>query len=158
MTNSAQSTENDPRLDPRNAENPQHRMYKQIEDGVARLSARVGGVPDEQNAQTTMSLFNRADQAGLRSVDHLELNRRGTQNDAGTLAIMVQGQDPYNPANRNAHMNIVEASQQRVDATLQNYQARYGMDGPSLDQNRSRELDQAQQQQNPNREQPSIKM
>lgn len=156
MTNPAQSADNDPRLDPRNAENPQHRMYKQIEDGVARLSARAGGVSDEQNAQTTMSLFNRADQAGLRSVDHLELNRRGTQHDAGTLAVMVQGQDPYNPANRNANMNIVEASQQKVDASLQNYQARYGMDMPSQDRQQARELDQTQQQ--PTREQPSIKM
>ncbi|MCC7250168.1 MAG: hypothetical protein IT473_16220 [Lysobacter sp.] len=158
MNNPAQSAEYDPRLDPRNAENPQHRMYKQIEDGVSALSARVGGVSDEQNAQTTMSLFNRADQAGLKSVDHLELNRRGTQNDAGTLAVMVQGQDPYNPANRNAHMNIAEAANQRVDASLQNYQVRAGMDAPSQAQDRQqmRDLDQAQQQ--PNREQPSIKM
>lgn len=156
MNNSTQSAENDPRLDPRNAENPQHRMYKQIEDGVSRLSARAGGVSDEQNAQTTMSLFNRADQAGLKSVDHLELNRRGTQHDAGTLAVMVQGQDPYNPANRTANMNIVEASQQRVDASLQNYQARYGMDNPTLDRQQTRELDQTQQQ--PNREQPSMRM
>lgn len=156
MTTASQAAELDPSRDPRNPENPQYRMYKQIEDGVSRLSARAGGVSDEQNAQTTMSLFNRADQAGLKSVDHLELNRRGTQHEAGTLAVMVQGQDPYNPANRNANMNIVEASQQRVDASLQNYQARYAMDNPSLDRQQTREIDQAQQQ--PTREQLSMRM
>lgn len=161
MTTASQPAEIDPRLDPRNPENPQHRMYKQIEDGVSRLSARAGGVPDEQNAQTTMSLFNRADQAGLRSVDHLELNRRGTQHEAGTLAVMVQGQDPYNPANRSAHMDVVEAARQKVDDALQNYQSRHersAFQNPVFDQNLTRNFEQAQQQDNQNREQPTMRM
>lgn len=161
MNNPAQSAENETRLDPRNPDNPQHRMYKQIEDGVSRLSARVGGVSDEQNAQTTMSLFNRADQAGLKSVDHLELNRRGTQYEAGTLAVLVQGQDPYNPANRSAHMDVIEAARQKIDESLQNYQSRHersAFNNPVYDQNLTKNFEQAQQQQNPNREQPTIKM
>jgi hypothetical protein len=104
--------------DPRLPQHPQHAMYRQIEQGVDRLSSGVGGVSQQTNAQMTMSLFALASERGLTSVDHLVLNRQGTEYAAGARVILVQGQDPSDPANRLAHMSTSEAANRPVEQSL----------------------------------------
>lgn len=94
-------------------------MYNQIEQGVERLSAQAGGVPAETNARMAMSLYALATERGLSSVDHLVLNRQGTEHAAGSRVILVQGQDPSDPANRLAHMGIADAVGRPVEQSLQ---------------------------------------
>lgn len=105
--------------DPRLPEHPQHAMYRQIEQGVERLSAGAGGVSPTQNAQMALSLFATADAAGLRSVDHLMLNQQGREHAAGTLTLLVQGNDSGNPANPRAYMGTAEAANRPVEQSLQ---------------------------------------
>jgi hypothetical protein len=167
MANEAQTEEEIAYRDPRHPKNPWNTMYRQVEDGVKRLGDRAGGVSDDQNAQTTMSLFNKADKDGLKSVDHLELNRRGTQHEAGTLAVMIQGQDPYNPANPVAYTKLVEAANEKIQEAMQQFQNRREAElnrqaiyDPTLVQRFAQaEQNQTQNQnENPTREQPTIKM
>jgi hypothetical protein len=116
--------ENEPApSDPRMPEHPRHAMYNQIEQGVERLSAQAGGVPAETNARMTMSLYALATERGLSSVDHLVLNRQGTEHAAGSRVILVQGQDPSDPANRLAHMGTADAVGRPVEQSLQQAQA-----------------------------------
>jgi hypothetical protein len=109
--------------DPRSTDHPRHAMYRQIEDGVERLSAQAGGVPGETNARMTMSGYALAVAGGMTSVDHLMLNRQGTEHAAGSRVILVQGQDPSDPANRLAHMSTSEAASRPVEQSLQQAQA-----------------------------------
>ncbi len=105
--------------DPRQPEHPQHAMYRQIEQGVERLSVGAGGVSPTQNAQMVMSLYATADAAGLRSVDHLMLNHQGREHAAGALTLLVQGSDPGNPANPRAYMGTADAANRPVEQSLQ---------------------------------------
>lgn len=109
--------------DPRMPGHSRHAMYNQIEQGVERLSAQAGGVPAETNARMTMSLYALATERGLSSVDHLLLNRQGTEHAAGSRVILVQGQDPSDPANRLAHMGTADAVGRPVEQSLQQAQA-----------------------------------
>lgn len=116
--------ENEPApSDPRMPGHSRHAMYNQIEQGVERLSAQAGGVPAETNARMTMSLYALATERGLSSVDHLLLNRQGTEHAAGSRVILVQGQDPSDPANRLAHMGTADAVGRPVEQSLQQAQA-----------------------------------
>lgn len=109
--------------DPRSTDHPRHAMYRQIEGGVERLSTQAGGVPGETNARMTMSGYALAVAGGMTSVDHLMLNRQGTEHAAGSRVILVQGQDPSDPANRIAHMSTSEAASRPVEQSLQQAQA-----------------------------------
>jgi hypothetical protein len=111
-----------PSSDPRTPNAHGYAMYRQIEQGVERLSANAGGVSAETNARMTMSLYARASESGLTSVDHLLLNRQGIEHPAGSLVILVQGQDPSNPANRLAHMSASEAASRPIEQSLQQAQ------------------------------------
>ncbi len=108
--------------DPRSPQSAQYAMYQQIADGVGRLSTNAGGVSPETNAQMKMSLFALASGCGLASVDHMTLNCQGTEHAAGTRIILIQGQDPSDPANRVAHMSTAEAANRPVEQSLQQAQ------------------------------------
>lgn len=108
-----------PSSDPRTPNAHGYAMYRQIEQGVERLSAGAGGVSGETNARMTMSLYALATERGMTSVDHLVLNRQGSEHPAGSLVVLVQGQDASNPANRLAHMNASEAAGRPVEQSLQ---------------------------------------
>ena len=108
-----------PFSDPRTPNANGHAMYRQIEQGVEKLSANAGGVSEAHNAQMSMSLYACADRCGLKAVDHLVLNDQGREHGAGTLAVMIQGSDPYNPANAGAYMSAVEAANKPVEHSLQ---------------------------------------
>jgi protein subunit release factor B len=90
---------------------------------VERLSTGAGGVSSETNARMTMSLYALATERGMRSVDHLALNHQGTEHPAGSLVVLVQGQDPSNPANWSAHMSTTEAANRPVEQSLQQVQS-----------------------------------
>ena len=111
-----------PPSDPRVPNAPGYAMYRQVEQGVERLSTGAGGVSGETNAQMTMSLYALAIGHGISSVDHLLLNQKGTEYPAGSLVVLVQGQDASNPANRLAHMGTSEAAVKPVDQSLQQVQ------------------------------------
>ncbi len=128
-----------PLNDPRNEQHRQHRLYAQIDEGVERLSSRAGGVDPDVNERTKMSLFNQADKDRLQSVDHLVPNGPGKVHQAGTLAVMVQGKDPYDPACPRSCMELVEAARRQIDDSMQDYQSRNKANNisnaaPTLDQ------------------------
>ena len=108
-----------PAADPRMPGANGYAMYQQIEQGVEKLSANAGGVSETHNAQMSMSLYACADRCSLKAVNHLVLNEQGHEHGARTLAVMIQGSDPYNPANPRAYMSAVEAANKPVEHSLQ---------------------------------------
>jgi hypothetical protein len=108
-----------PAADPRVPNANGYAMYRQIEQGVEKLSASAGGVSETHNAQMSMSLYACADRCGLKVVNHLVLNEQGREHGAGTLAVMIQGSDPYDPANPRAYMSAVDAANKPVGQSLQ---------------------------------------
>ena len=83
--------------DPRDPTSPGHRMYGQIEAGVARLDAEHGRSFDTTSERLTMSAYVDAHAARVTSADHIAFNNTGTpQKDgsqvcAATLLCIVQG-------------------------------------------------------------------
>lgn len=122
-----------PRLpDPRDADHPDHRLYKQIEAGVARIDASTGRTFDATSERLAMSTLADAKAVGITSADHIALNNAGKlQQDGsrvsgGTLLFVVQGQDPSDPAARRSMTDVAKAverpleqSQQKLDAVNQ---------------------------------------
>ena len=122
-----------PRLpDPRDADHPDHRLYKQIEAGVARIDASTGRTFDATSERLAMSTLADAKAAGITSADHIALNtagklqQDGSQVSGGTLLFVVQGQDPSDPAARRSMTDVAQAverpleqSQQKLDAVNQ---------------------------------------
>lgn len=122
-----------PRLpDPRDAVHPDHRLYKQIEAGVARIDASTGRTFDATSERLAMSTLADAKAAGITSADHIALNtagklqQDGSQVSGGTLLFVVQGQDPSDPAARRSMTDVAQAverpleqSQQKLDAVNQ---------------------------------------
>lgn len=92
--------------DPRDPDNPDHRLYKQIEGGVMNIDAERGRAFDATSERLTMGAFYDAKTAGITSADHLAINETskrqqdGSQIAAGTLLFVVQEQDPSDPATR----------------------------------------------------------
>lgn len=122
-----------PRLpDPRDADHPDHRLYKQIEAGVARIDASTGRTFDATSERLAMSTLADAKAAGITSADHIALNtagklqQDGSRVSGGTLLFVVQGQDPSDPAARRSMTDVAQAverpleqSQQKLDAVNQ---------------------------------------
>ncbi len=83
--------------DPRDPASPGHRLYGQIEAGVARLDAEHGRSFDTTSERLTMSAYVDAHAARVTSADHIAFNNTGTpQKDgsqvcAATLLCIVQG-------------------------------------------------------------------
>lgn len=109
--------------DPRVAGHHRNAVYSDIAQGVEALSVNAGGVQGDVNARMTMSLYALATQCGIASVDHLLLNCQGIEHAAGSRVILVQGKDPYDPANRVAHMSVNDAINRPVEQSLQQAQA-----------------------------------
>lgn len=118
--------------DPRNPDHPDHRLYAQIEAGVARIDASTGRTFDATSERLAMSTLADVKAAGITSADHLALNTTGKpQQDgsriaSGTLLFVVQGQDPSDPAARRSITDVVQAverpleqSQQKLDTVNQ---------------------------------------
>lgn len=118
--------------DPRDPDHPDHRLYKQIEAGVARIDASTGRTFDQTSERLAMSTLADAKAAGITSADHIALNdagkpqRDGSQISGGTLLFVVQGHDPSDAAARRSVTDVAQAverpleqSQQKLDAVSQ---------------------------------------
>lgn len=110
--------------DPRDPDHPDHRLYKQIEAGVARTDAEKGRTFDATSERLTMGAFYDAKVAGITSADHIAINETGkrqqdgSQIAAGTLLFVVQGQDPSDPAARRSVTDVAQAVERPVEQSL----------------------------------------
>ncbi len=111
--------------DPRDPDHSDHRQYKQIETGVARIDAENGRMFDSTSERLTMSAFYDAKAARMTSADHVVLNqtgapqRDGSQTQGNTLLIAIQGQDPFDPAARRSVTDVKQAVEQPLEQSLQ---------------------------------------
>lgn len=110
--------------DPRDPNHPDHRLYQQIERGVAGIDAERGRTFDATSERLAMSAFHDAKAAGITSAAQLAINETGkhqqdgSQIAAGTLLFVVQGQDPSDPAARRAMTDVAQAVDRLVEQSL----------------------------------------
>lgn len=136
--------------DPRDPDHPDHRLYKQIEAGVARIDAEKGRTFDATSERLTMGAFYDAKVAGITSADHIAINETGkrqqdgSQSAAGTLLFVVQGQDASDPAARRSVTDVAQAFERPVEQSLQKVE--------TLAQQQTQVL--AQQQNQPTQDEP----
>ena len=115
--------------DPRDADHPDHRLYKQIEAGVARIDASSGRTFDTTSERLAMSTLADAKAAGITSADHIALNtagklqQDGSQVSGGTLLFVVQGQDPSDPAARRSMTDVAQAVERPLEQSQQKLEA-----------------------------------
>jgi hypothetical protein len=115
--------------DPRDPNHTDHRLYKQIETGVARIDAEKGRVFDQSSERLTMCAFCDTKAAGITSAGHIAINETGkrqqdgSQIAAGTLLFVVQGQDPSDPAARRSVTDVAQAVERPVEQSLQKVDA-----------------------------------
>lgn len=115
--------------DPRDPRHDDHRLYAQIERGIAGIDAERGRGFDATSERLAMSAFHDAKAAGLVSADRVAINEAGKpQPDgariaAGTLLFVVQGQDPADPAARRAVTDVAQAVERPVEQSLQRVDA-----------------------------------
>jgi predicted ABC-type ATPase len=139
--------------DPRDPNHHDHRLYQQIERGVAGIDAERGRTFDATSERLAMGAFHDAKTAGITSADHLAINETGkrqqdgSQVAAGTLLFVVQGQDPSDPAARRAMTDVTQAVDRPVEQSLQKVDA--------LAQQQTQMLAQAQN--NPTQDDPGSK-
>lgn len=112
--------------DPRDLSSPDHRMYRQIEQGVAQIDQRMGRASDSNSERLAMGAFIEAKARGLTSADHVVLNTQGTlpnangaSTPAGVTLFVVQGLDAYDERNKVAAVSIQSALTQPVDKSLE---------------------------------------
>jgi|JI8StandDraft_1071087.scaffolds.fasta_scaffold00666_3 hypothetical protein len=111
--------------DPRDPNHPDHRLYQQIECGVAGIDAERGRTFDATSERLAMGAFHDAKAAGITSADHIAINETGkrqqdgSQVAAGTLLFVVQGQDPSDPAARRSMTDVAQAVDRPVEQSLQ---------------------------------------
>lgn len=111
--------------DPRDPNCPDHRLYQQIERGVAGIDTERGRGFDATSERLAMGAFHDAKAAGITSADHLAINETGkrqqdgSQVAAGALLFVVQGQDPSDPAARRAMTDVAQAIDRPVEQSLQ---------------------------------------
>ena len=111
--------------DPRDTDNPDNRLYAQIERGVANIDAERGRTFDATSERLAMGAFYDAKAANIVSADHLAINETGkrqqdgSQIAAGTQLFVVQGQDPSDPAARRSVTDVAQAIERPVEQSLQ---------------------------------------
>ncbi len=105
--------------DPRDPSHPDHRLYKQLEQGVHRIDGELGRAPDATSERLTMGTYAAVKGQGIESADHIAISKQGTQNSAGAFLFVIQGQDPYDERNKVARVSTQEALMQPVEKSLQ---------------------------------------
>ena len=111
--------------DPRDSDNPDNRLYRQIERGVANIDAERGRIFDVTSERLTMGAFHDAKAAGITFAGHILINETGkrqqdgSQIAAGTQLFVVQGQDPSDPAARRSMTDVAQAIDRPVEQSLQ---------------------------------------
>lgn len=111
--------------DPRDSDNPDNRLYRQIERGVANIDTERGRTFDVTSERLTMGAFHDAKAAGITFAGHILINETGkrqqdgSQIAAGTQLFVVQGQDPSDPAARRSMTDVAQAIDRPVEQSLQ---------------------------------------
>ena len=137
----------DPRaLDPCDPGHPDHRLYAQIERGVAGIDAKRGRTFDATSERLVMSAFQDTKAAGITSADHVAINRTGkqqqdgTQVPGGTLLFVVQGQDASDPAARRTVTDVAQAVERPVEQSLQRVDALAQQQAQAVEQQRNQPI------------------
>ncbi len=111
--------------DPRDPDHPDHRLYKQIERGVASIDVERGRTFDASSERLTMGAFHDAKAADITSANHIAINETGkrqqdgSQIAAGTQLFVVQGQDPSDPLARRSMTDVAQAVERSMEQSLQ---------------------------------------
>jgi len=111
--------------DPRDPDHPDHRLYKQIERGVASIDAERGRTFDASSERLTIGAFHDAKAAGIMAANHIAINETGkrqqdgSQIAAGTQLFVVQGQDPSDPLARRSMTDVAQAVERPMEQSLQ---------------------------------------
>jgi outer membrane lipoprotein SlyB len=131
--------------DPRDRNDPDHRLYAQIEKGIHKLDAELGRTPDAGSERLAMAAYLSAKREGIESADHVALSKKGTEYAQGSFVFVVQGQDPSDERNKVARVSTHEALNQPVEHSLQKLN----------DLNQQQAMTIAQQQDQPSPDAPS---
>lgn len=130
-----------PRLpDPRDPEHSDHRLYKQLERGVASIDEERGRSFDAASERLAMAAYHDAKAIGISSADHVTINQTGkrqedgTQIAGGTLLFATQGQDPSDPAARRSITDVAQAVALPIEQSLQKVDALTQQQAPALAQ------------------------
>ncbi|MFB9037536.1 XVIPCD domain-containing protein [Xanthomonas arboricola] len=96
---------------------PRFALHQQCSAGVDALDRQLGRQPDQRSACMTASLTTLAAANGLDRVDHVFLNKDGSDAQVGQYVFVVQG-DPKNPAHLRAHMPTDQAVTTPVETSF----------------------------------------
>lgn len=94
--------------DARHPDHPDHALYLQAEQAVARIDASMGRVRNESSERMIAAGVLMATQHGLDRIDHMVLSRQTSEVAAGQHVFVVQGAID-NPAHLRAHMPTEQA-------------------------------------------------
>lgn len=103
------------RARPDDPEHPDHRLFEQIRDGVARLDAELGRAADAASERMALRLLPLAKQHGFDQVDHVVLSRH--LGETGERVFLVRG-ELDDPAHLRAHVSTEEATGTPVEVSL----------------------------------------
>jgi hypothetical protein len=114
-----------PTLRSARSDHPDHRLYQQIERGVAGIDAERGRTFDATSERLGDGHFPRR-QSGRNHLRRPYRDQRDRQAPAGrlqvaagTLLFVVQGQDPSDPAARRSMTDVAQAVDRPVEQSLQ---------------------------------------
>ena len=107
---------------PTQPEHPDHALYQQVREGVARLDAKHGRTFDEASERMTASLLVLAKDNDLDRVDHVLLSNATADKPTGHTLFVVQG-EPSDPAHQRAAIPTELAAQTSVEESMQQFDA-----------------------------------
>ncbi|HDS0924511.1 TPA: hypothetical protein QDZ10_003001 [Stenotrophomonas maltophilia] len=119
MERMGQPAEQDP-WTPLNPEHPDHALYQQIREGVAKLDEAHGRSYDQTSERLTGSLMVLAKSNGLDSVDHVVLSQPTESQPGGQNVFVVQG-ELDNPGHQRAGMPTAQAVKTPFEESLEQF-------------------------------------
>ncbi len=105
---------------PLNPEHPDHALYQQIREGVAKLDEAHGRSYDQTSERLTGSLMVLAKSNGLDSVDHVVLSQPTESQPGGQNVFVVQG-ELDNPGHHRAGMPTAQAVKTPFEESLEQF-------------------------------------
>lgn len=105
---------------PLNPEHPDHALYQQIREGVAKLDEAHGRSYDQTSERLTGSLMVLAKSNGLDSVDHVVLSQPTADQPGGQNVFVVQG-ELDNPGHQRAGMPTAQAVKTPFEESLEQF-------------------------------------
>lgn len=102
---------------PMQPDHPDHALYQQIRESVAKLDAKHGRSFDATSERMTASLLVLAKDNDLSHVDHVLVSNATATHPAGHTLFVVQG-EANDPAHLRASMQTAEAAQTPVEESL----------------------------------------